>query len=336
MTLYSLGDLSNAFVLRRQNVALNAEMNRLSQEMTSGYVADIPRHLGGNYSFLGDIERSLRVNAGHVIAAQEASTFTSTMQSVLENVQSRAQTLSSNALQAANSRVSGAVKSLSNSARGELDAMISALNGTVAGRALFAGTATDSAALASADIFISDLKTSLSGAASFADIVSIVDDWFFSPSGGFETRGYTGQAQALSPFVVGKGETVDLDLQANDPAIRTVLRNTALAALAADPDLGYALETQSALLFEAAEGLLSSQDRITRIRADLGYAEARIDESKVRLSSEKTNLEMARNELLGVDLYETATRLEQVQVQLESLYSATVKLNRLSLVNFLS
>lgn len=89
------------------------------------------------------------------------------------------------------------------------------------------------------------------------------------------------------------------------------------------------------MLMSSGEDLLTSQGALTAVRADLGYAESRLDESKVRLSAERASFEMSRNELLGVDPYETATRLEAVQFQLESLYTVTARLSQLSLVRYL-
>ena len=75
MTLYSLGDMASHFMLRRQNVRMSAELARLTQEMASGQTADIPRHLKGNYSYLGDIERNLRVLDGYDTAAKRPRRF---------------------------------------------------------------------------------------------------------------------------------------------------------------------------------------------------------------------------------------------------------------------
>ena len=94
MALYSLGDMASHFMLRRQNVRMNAELAQLSQELATGRTADIPRHLRGNYSYLGDVERSLRVLEGYETGAREAVLFTGAMQSALGKVQSTATSLS--------------------------------------------------------------------------------------------------------------------------------------------------------------------------------------------------------------------------------------------------
>ncbi|UYV37583.1 flagellin [Rhodobacteraceae bacterium D3-12] len=335
MPLYSIGDMASSFMLRRQNVSMNAELAKLTEEMASGQAADVSKHLNGNYSYLGDVERNLRLLEGFDTAAKEASSFTSAMQSALEKVQQTTTTLSSDLILAGNTNLPQGMEAASNNARGELSAILSALNTNVAGRALFSGASTDTATFASADDFLSHLRTEISGLTSLHDIKTAIDAWFDTSGGGFETDGYLGATTDLSPFLVGEGETVTLALRGDTQVIRDLLKSTAMAALAADPALGYSTNLQSAMIVSAGESLITSQSELVGVRADLGYAEARIEESKTRVSAEKTSFEISRNELLGVDLYDTATRLKAVQFQLESLYTATARLSGLSLVEYL-
>lgn len=335
MPFYSLGDMASHFMLRRQNVRMNSEMMQLTQEMVSGQTEDVPRHLKGNYSYLGDIESKLRVLEGYDAAAKEASVFTSAMQSALEKVQRTTSALSSDLILVGNSNLPQAMQAASAKARGELGALLSALNTNVAGRSLFSGVATDATAFASSDEFLSELKSAVSGEVTLSGIVDAVDDWFDVPGGGFETTGYLGASTDLAPFLVAEGETVKLSLRGDDAVIRDMLKQTAIAALASDTDLGLSDTLQRELLEMAGATLMTSQGALTEVRADLGYAEERIEESKTRVSAERTSFEISRNDLLGVDPYETATRLEAVQFQLESLYTATARLSQLSLIRYL-
>lgn len=55
----------------------------------------------------------------------------------------------------------------------------------------------------------------------------------------------------------------------------------------------------------------------------------------MRLSAQRTSLEIAQNELSSADPYDTVMRLEETQFRLESLYTITARLSELSLVGFL-
>lgn len=335
MTFYSLGDMASHFMLRRQNVRMNGELAQLTQEISSGQTADIPRHLKGNYSYLGDVERNLRVLRGFDTAAKEASFFTSAMQASLEKVQQTTTSLSADLIKADNTKLPSALRIISSNAEGQLRDLLSALNTATGGRSLFSGMATDTTPFSPAGTFLTELRTAVAGEVTLNGIIGAIDTWFDTPGGGFETVGYRGANADLPPFLVGEGETIQLSLRGDNQAFRDILKNTAIAALAGDASLGYSRDLQAEMLVTAGENLLTTQGSLSEVRANLGHAEARLEESKTRISTERTSFEMSRNELLGVDPYETATRLEAVQFQLESLYAATAKLSNLSLVRYL-
>ena len=136
--------------------------------------------------------------------------------------------------------------------------------------------------------------------------------------------------------MIGVGEEVGFDLRADHEAIRDVIKRVALVAVLDDPSLSVSEENRRLLLGEVTGGLFSAQDGITLLRANLGQAEARIEQATTRIESELSGFELARNSLLSVDPFETATELESVQSQLETIYTVTARTSRLSLVNFLS
>ncbi len=337
MSQMTVGDMAAHFMLRRHNVDLKMNMTQLTEELASGRTADVAEHLGGNYSYLNDIEHGMNLLKGYQTATGEAGIFTGAMQTALETVQVQSSDLAADLVLVASSAIPSVLNSASADARTQFQSLVSALNTSVAGRSLFAGVDVDAAPLTTGDAMLADLRTALTsaGAASVGDVQAVHDDYFDTAGGGFETTGYQGSTTGLAPFLLGEGESVDLDLRADNQAFRDLLKATAKAALATDATLGYASPMQADLLRGAGEDLLTGQSGLTAIRADLGYAEARIDESKARLATEKTGLEYAKGELIGIDPYETATRLENAQYQLETLYTVTVRMSRLSLMDFM-
>lgn len=139
----------------------------------------------------------------------------------------------------------------------------------------------------------------------------------------------------MSPFQLSESEALTVDIKATNPELKDTLKNLAIAAIAADKTLTVNNTERSALLLAAGEGMLRNQDGLTSLRAQIGFAEARIDSMATRNASESVSLEYAKGTLLAADPYETATRLGEVQFQLQSLYAVTVKTSQLSLVNFL-
>ncbi|WP_136636002.1 flagellin [Pseudooceanicola onchidii] len=335
MSINTIGDLAQSYLLRRQNGDLKAQMGTLIEELSSGRTSDVARHLSGSYSYLADVERNLSLLEGYDSATNEARLFTDTMQNALEGFQKVASDLGLDLITASQSNMAPIITAISDRAAGDLDVMLSKLNTNIGGRFLFSGIDTDVAPVTNADTMLTALRTELAGATDLADIQTRLDTWF-GPGGGFETVTYQGSTTSLAPFALGRGETVDLDLRADDASTRALLKHTALAALAADDVLVFPADLRQQMIDAAGKGLSFEQSGVTQIRADLGYAQSRIEESATRISAERTSFQTARTELLAVDPYETVTRLEDVQFQLEGLYTITARLSRLSLTDYLA
>jgi flagellar hook-associated protein 3 FlgL len=334
MNTTSIGDMASSLVLRARSTALKTSMTTLSEELASGKTSDVAGRLKGDYSYLTDIDHNLSRLGGYAVVANEAALFADAAQIGLERMQGVAAALGADILTINPTSIDVARLQTGKQARTGLDTVLSALNGSVGGRSLFAGTATKTSPMASSSALISALKTEVSGMTLTSQIVQAIDDWF-ADSGGFKATMYSGSDQSLAPIQVGANEKVSLSLRADNSEFRSVLRNTAIAALATDPDLGLDQASQNALLKTAGEGLLNNDRGLTGLRADLGYAQSRIEVAGSRTAAARTSLEFARNELLAADPFETASRLEDIQFQLESLYTVTARASRLSLLSFL-
>ena len=335
MALTSIGDMAQTFLMRQQNARFQQDMNRLTRELASGTTSDPVQHLSGDTARLSRLEHDLALNSGYQTAASEAATFASSMQSALDRLQTGGQDLQSALMSIDNSNLDSVRASAARMAEQELQNAIGALNTSVAGRALFSGRASDGAAVAPAETMLAALRGHLAGAASVAEVTSRMDDWFNAPSGGFANGGYSGDATPLSPFRIGPDQSLVIDNKADSPAIRDHLMSLSMATLANDTGLSLTDDQRTAMLDQAAQRLAGGQDTLTQMRAELGETQARIDAGAARLSNEHTVLAQARAEMLGVDPYETATELENLQFRLESLYAVTVRLSRLSLSEFM-
>lgn len=335
MNFQTIGDLAQSFALRRQGVDLKQQIDRLGGELSSGRVADLGAHLSGLMQPIADIEHRLTVLSSYQTAAREAATDTSIMQTALAQVQDSANGLATQAITVMSSPAQDQLGNLAFTARQTLDAIIGALNTEVAGRAVFSGVSTDSTSLVDGSTVVSELRNTLSGAQDLAEIDARLETFFDAPDGGFQTLIYRGGAAGVTPYQLGSGESVALDIRADNPELRSTLRNVALLAVVDDDVIAVDESARMALASDAGLALLARQSGLTSLRANLGTAEARIDRSATRIAAEITGLEIARSDIIGADPFETAVELEQAQFQLEALYTVTARASRLSLVNFL-
>jgi len=334
MTWLSLGSMALPHALQRHGVQLRNDLSRLTLEMSSGEASNPARRLAGDLSALAAVEaRSQRV-ATALDVARQALTLAEASQNVLARITHSASDMSTRLLAASTAGIDdAAVLSAGRAARGALEDTVAALGGQVVGRSLFAGTAFDRPPLVSVEAMLSSLVPSLAGATNAEDVASVVDAAFLDSGGLFETGFYLGAAGAA---VVIDGSTLpDALPDALDPAIRRTLAGLVKAALVAEaiPDLSpgqrQALAQNSAMTLSDAEG------HLTTLRATLGNSEARIDTAITRLLGERDALTLARDTLVGVDAYETATRLKETQTRLEMIYAITARTARLSLTEYL-
>ena len=335
MQYSSIGDLSQNLQLRRYNAQMKADLARLSEEMATGKKADIGKAVRGDFRPLAGIESSLNALEAYNAITNEAALFSSAMQSRLEFVQEQAQSVTANLLSDAFLTDPNMANIVAENAREAMEAVVSSLNGRGPSGSLFAGTATDGSALAPAEDMLADLKLAVAGETTAAGVAAIVSDWFHAVGGGFETSGYLGSADAPSDYRLSADETAGIGVTAADPAIRTVLEGLALAALVAEDVPPGDNAAQKEMHQMSRDILLTGADQIVGLRAEVGNFEAAVAQSAARNEAEKGALEIARSDIVSADPYDTASQLEAVQTQLETLYAVTSRLSRLSLVDFL-
>jgi flagellar hook-associated protein 3 FlgL len=333
MSMISLSDLAQSFMLRRQNTDLKSDLQRLTAEMTTGQASDIGRHIGGDYAPLAGIDASLARLQGYKAATSEAGLLSGAMQTVLGTVEGMASSLGPLLLAASSAGTSTQVNAVGAEARQKLGTAVALYNTDISGRALFAGQATDGRATMDVETLLAALDTEIIGATSAVDIESRVTAWFNAPTG-YASVGYLGD-DPLQPMAVAPGETADLGFTAADPGIRDTLKGLAMAALLDRGALAGNLQARADLARRAGENLVNSQTARADMAARLGTAEGQIAAAGVRNSAEVSALQIARNGITDVDPYETASKLEATRQQIETLYALTARISRLSLVDFL-
>ncbi len=334
MQIGSVSDLSQSHSMQTRTTKLKTEIERLTQELSSGQVADVRTALGGNMAYVNDLERSLQKNGSYEKVTVEAGQFAGSIQTALEHVNTLSTELGSALLVSASSGFGETSDLVAREAEESLQAVIGALNTSVGGRALFGGTATDASPLVSAEELMAAVSNAVAGAGSVDDILAAAEAWFDDPAG-FGSIGYQGSDTSLAPVALSEHESARFDLRADDPALRDVLRAFALVAIADDPAMGLTQAQRGDLYQKSAAAVFEAQDGVVDLQASTGVTERLVETVTVRNSAEQNALEFARNGFLAADPYQNATELEAVQFQLQSLYAITSRMSQLSLVNFL-
>lgn len=333
MPITSLGDLAQSVLLRRSGAEAKAQIQRLSTELTTGLASDRAAHLSGNLSPLAGIEASLARLKGFHNVTSDMGLTAGVMQTVLSTIEENASDLSGRLLSAASNFSPDQVAAVAQEAVSRLDTAMNALNTRYGDRSVFAGVAVNQPAVISSDDLLDLLQGVVAGATSAQDAEALVTDWFNDPAG-FATLAYRG-GRPLEGVLVAPGETAQLDVTALDPEILETLSAMALPALITRGLLTGQAAGQADLAKRAGERLLEGATGRAQLAARLGTTEAQLDSAATRNAAETSALEIGRVDLIGVDSFETATRLEATQTQLETLYALTARMQRLNLVDYL-
>lgn len=330
----SIGDLASLTHTSRRSVALKTELDALTQELTTGKVRDVTAHLGSDMGFYADVEARLTRLSALSVSATEAELFGDAAQNVVGRLSDVSEDLASDLILVSNTGMSHSRSQLATDARDQLQLVISALNGSIAGRAMFSGVATDQIPLEDADTLIAAVQAEVAGLASPTLIMDQIDAWFDDPAG-FDAVMYNGSDQSLADVQVAEDVKVGFDLKANDPAFREVMKVAVVGAIADDAALSLSESDRMDLLRSAGDRMLAAGTMLAETSGTLGAIQERVETASARNAATRTSLEYWRTELVSADPYEISVRLEQVQFQLESLFSITARSSRLSLTNFL-
>lgn len=337
MNYVSVGDMAQSYMLRKHNVQLKQTMNRLTEEVVSGIQSDIGAAVKGDFRSLSSIERSIGLLASYEQTNAEASLFVGSMQSALEVVQDLTTSVGSVLMSAGVGANAATVNATTADAAQRFSSIVAALNTNVSGRYVFSGAATDTKPLASAQDMLDALQTEISGLVTTEDIVAAVDTWFDGPAGGggFADVGYLGGDTPLSTIRIAEGDAVSVQLTASDQTIRDVLKGFALAALVGEGRVPDDVATRAQLTEIAGNRIVTVDGNLTAVRTGLGTAEALVADAQTRNSAESASLSLARNALIEADPYQSATALEAVKTQIETLYTLTSRLSALTLTDYL-
>jgi len=226
-------------------------------------------------------------------------------------------------------------KTYANQSRATLSSVVGTLNTDVGGQSIFAGAGFDTPALAPGDVIMTDIAAIVASAPDSTTALNDIRTYFDDPAGGFATSIYLGSTVDAPELSISEGLDVNPLIRADSQPLRDTLRILAVSAVIAEGGFSGDVAAQKAMLTDVANDSVEVRDEVIYLRQDIGHAQSIIAETSDGNTTEKSMLQITRNNLLQADPYETATKLTELQTQLESLYLLTARLSGLSLANYL-
>jgi flagellar hook-associated protein 3 FlgL len=335
MILNRATELARMQAFQRRNVAIHDALERAGTEMTTGLRTDLHAATGGNLGRLHGIERALERNASLQVNIVLVNQRLDATQATLTRIHDALDTAAIDLEASARQDSLGTAMKHAEAIRRDFADAVAALNVQVAGSSLFAGTATDRAALAPAEDILAQLDALVAAAPDAATVIAAVDAYFQPPGGGFYATGYLGTADDLEPVQVGEDRRVAGNLRADDARIVAALKGQALAAVVAGGALAGNDAERIAVFDEAGTQMIAAREGLVDLRASLGTRQQAVETARAVNNAERSALEITRAEIMGIDPAEAASRYQALEAQLEAAYTVTVRLASLRFSNFL-
>lgn len=304
-------------------------------EAVTGRANDAARELSGQIGPALEIEKSILDLQQYANAISLSEVRAGATQSALERIVDATQDLASNATLYQTTGVGRNGATLAEQGRGAIADIVSALNTSVGGRAVFGGDDAGSAPLIDADQIYDTIVPLIETAGTSAAVRTALDQAFYGPGTLFETNFYQGGTGDAPITEIAPGVEVAFAIRADETLLRGVLRNVIAVTAAIDPETTLSDDQRQVIFDEAVADMRTSIGDVIGIRSQLGVAEQRIATVKARNIANEAALSITYNELTGVDQYLAALTLKDIEGQLETAFATTARLSNLSLVNYL-
>ncbi|MCM2291381.1 flagellar hook-associated family protein [Allorhizobium sp. BGMRC 0089] len=334
------------------------QMVDLQKEVTTGEYADVGTQLGAQTSSAVDLTRdSLRLQSLSD-ANSIADTRLSASQAALDQILSAAQTLQSTYVSIGNNTDNATLTTAQQTATNALNTFTSAANTSANGEYLFSGINTDvkpmadynavdsdgnvsSAKQAFDDAFQSYFGMSVNDSATSSITSDQMKDFLentLEPMFTTDTSGWTDNWSSASDTTVSSRISKTEVVQTSSTANSNGFRYMGLASVIGEEMLSMNLstDTRSTMVNKAIDYTGKAITGIQNEQTQLGLSQQRIKDANDSLSSQKDIIETQLTSLTGVDAYEASTKLNNLQSLIETSYTLTARLQKLSLVDYLS
>ncbi len=335
MSFVSVGDLSQHYISQRNTGKIKTDLGRLGNELSLGQKADVTKSMHGDTRALTVLQHSLATADSFLISVETTTLTLTTVQSVLGQVDSLRNALGNDLVLLSSGSNAAQIDAASIKAKDQFGAIVSSLNQSWAGKPLFSGTALDTVPLAASDLMLADIVATIPDPTDPVSVRTAVSDWFQDPAGGFATMGFLGNSDEQSVQTGPNGQSVSYRVTADSDEIRQTLAAVALGAVVDMVGPSLTNQNRNMLLKESGALSLGAAQGMAHLQSRIGFTEEKLALSISELAATKTTMSIAVNELVNSDPFETATRLEAAQRQLELHFTATARLSRMSLADYL-
>lgn len=312
-----IGDIARHVVLQRQSNNLRSMIQARSEELATGQVHDKRGHLSGETGRLYALTNKKRILEGYQSNVVETRTLFEAQQRGLDSIRQHLSDVIDTSL--STNSAGQDIDGLQQAAKRSFTGVMSTLMASVSGRQTYGGLVPSASPQAALDRIAFAISSNPSQPVS--ETIDTELSAIFGQDG--TSAGHFPSAVPLSPT-----QRVELADQGMDSTLRNVLASLAAVAI----EGGRSTEEPGATI---TGEFIMLQDSIVQVQSDLGQREGYLDRSEARNAAEIAALRTLRNDLVGADPYEAATELQSATLRLETLLTATARISKLNLANYL-
>ena len=336
---------------------LTVQVSKATQELSTGYRQDVFADLGARSAQTLEFRNRMGRTEDFVILNEMLAGKLEMLEDALSGVRDSTQEFLNIAVGSAESPNQLATE-LQNQAEATLNFVMAGLNMAYGGEYLLSGVATDTKPIQ--DIYTAHPITGRSpsdvinnivgtGPATAADanmMITELDAIFASgstdPLDDYEATFFNGtpltdaggQPNPRSIAQIDDETRMEYGIQANDPAVRDVLKGLFMFASVDVTTISDPAAYQ-AWASEAVDAIASGLQGLDEARVKVGSHRKLLDDT---IASQQARMDVYNARIIALetaDPYETAARLQNLQTQLEATYASTARIGRMSFLNYM-
>jgi len=336
--------------------AMNAQLNTLTNEASSGQKANPAAAIGNDASLLYNLQAQMGQQTVLQTTATNTGNRLDAIQTALTSMASTVQTMATATINSASATPEGET-AIATQASSAMSQVLNLLNTQYNGSALFAGDATSGLPMQSADAAGGPLDTvnSVLNAAVAANggqalTSANVDSLLTGPDGLSSVFSNTNSNPALNynsafytapddgkptQILIGQNQTLSYNVKGNQPAFSDLLQGLSMLTMLSAPSTQLDSTAKSAILQQATTMIGQAQDELTSQQGQLGTVQAQLQQVSDAQQAASNNTTQQLSALDSADPAATATQLNALQTQLEASYQVTAQLSQLTLSHYL-
>ena len=352
MSLDSVSTATLSSILRNNVSQIQSQLTTLEQENATGQLADIGLTLGADSGQDVGLHRQMAdltaISSSNAVVTSQLGGAANT----LTSLQGAASTLLAAFIegQSGTPGSTGAI-GLQQQASGALQSFAAQMNTEVGGAYVFGGINSGAAPIAAyAQTPPSAAQNAVNAAfqsffgfpATSPNVSSITGtqmQGFLSNqfaalfSGTGWTSSWSAASDAATTNRIGPDQAIATSVSANNPAFQDMAR--ALTMVSAFGGLNLSADAYSSLMSTAQSVMSGASNGLIAVGATVGAMQNQVSAAGSAIALQQNVLTTQINNIESVNAYQVATQVSNLSTQLQTAYSLTAQIQKLSLVNFL-